>query len=166
MVLLKSYVRMVDDWDVFVRKGFTDEVWEFMREHKFFGLIIPEQYGGLEFSASAHSAIIAKLSSRCGPLATTVMVPNSLGPAELLMHYGTQEQKDHYLPRLATGQEIPCFGLTEPTAGSDAGAMTAEGEVFKGDDGELYIRLNFTKRYITLAAISTIIGLAFKLSRS
>ena len=154
---------MVDDWDVFVRKGFTDEVWQFMREHKFFGLIIPEEYGGLEFSASAHSAIIGKLSSRCGPLATTVMVPNSLGPAELLMHYGTQEQKDHYLPRLARGEEMPCFALTEPTAGSDAGAMTAEGEVFKGDDGELYIRLNFTKRYITLAAISTVIGLAFKL---
>ncbi len=154
---------MVDDWDVFVRKGFTDEVWEYMREQKFFGLIIPEKYGGHEFSASAHSAIITKLSSRCGPLATTVMVPNSLGPAELLMHYGTDEQKEHYLPRLATGEEMPCFALTEPTAGSDAGSMTAEGEVFKGDDGELYIRLNFEKRYITLAAISTIIGLAFKL---
>jgi acyl-CoA dehydrogenase len=154
---------MVDDWDVFVRKGFTDEVWQYMREQKFFGLIIPEAHGGLEFSASAHSAIIAKLASRSGPLATTVMVPNSLGPAELLMHYGTQEQKEHYLPRLAMGKEMPCFALTEPTAGSDAGAMTAEGEVFKGDDGELYIRLNFKKRYITLAAISTVIGLAFKL---
>ncbi|MGD8427563.1 MAG: acyl-CoA dehydrogenase [Balneolaceae bacterium] len=154
---------MVDDWDVFVRKGFTDEVWEFMREHKFFGLIIPEEYGGLNFSASAHSAIIGKLASRCGPLATTVMVPNSLGPAELLMHYGTEEQKNYYLPRLATGEEMPCFALTEPTAGSDAGAMAAEGVVFKGDDGKLYIRLNFSKRYITLAAISTIIGLAFKL---
>jgi len=154
---------MVNDWDVFVRKGFTDDVWKYMREHKFFGLIIPEEYGGLEFSASAHSAIIGKLASRCGPLATTVMVPNSLGPAELLMHYGTKEQKDYYLPRLATGEEMPCFALTEPTAGSDAGAMAAEGEVFKGDDGNLYIRLNFSKRYITLAAISTIIGLAFKL---
>lgn len=154
---------MVNDWDVFVRKGFTDETWDYMRKNKFFGLIIPEKYGGLEFSASAHSAIITKLASRCGPLATTVMVPNSLGPAELLMHYGTEEQKDHYLPRLATGEEMPCFGLTEPTAGSDAGSMTAEGVVFKDDDGELKIRLNFTKRYITLAAISTIIGLAFKL---
>ncbi|WP_372636128.1 acyl-CoA dehydrogenase [Fodinibius sp.] len=154
---------MVDDWDVYVRKGFTDEVWDYMREHKFFGLIIPEEYGGYNFSATAHSAIIAKLASRCGPLATTVMVPNSLGPAELLMHYGTQEQKDRYLPELATGEEMPCFALTESTAGSDAGAMTAEGEVFKGEDGELYIRLNFEKRYITLAAISTIIGLAFKL---
>lgn len=154
---------MVSDWDVFVRKGFTTEVWEFMCEHKFFGLIIPEKYGGLEFSASAHSAIITKLASRCGPLATTVMVPNSLGPAELLMHYGTQKQKDYYLPRLAKGEEVPCFALTEPTAGSDAGSMTAEGEVFKDVDGELYIRLNFEKRYITLAAISTVIGLAFKL---
>jgi len=154
---------MVDDWDVFVRKGFTDETWEFMKKHRFFGLIIPEKYGGRDFSAAAHSSVIVKLASRCGPLATTVMVPNSLGPAELLMHYGTEEQKDHYLPRLARGEEIPCFALTEPTAGSDAGAMTAEGEVFKGDDGKLYIRLNFTKRYITLAAISTVIGLAFKL---
>lgn len=154
---------MVNDWDVFVRKGFTDEVWDYMSEKKFFGLIIPEKYGGLEFSALAHSAIITKLASRCGPLSISVMVPNSLGPAELLMHYGTDEQKDYYLPRLAKGEEIPCFGLTEPTAGSDAGSMTAEGEVFKDDDGELKIRLNFKKRYITLAAISTVIGLAFKL---
>lgn len=154
---------MVSDWDVFVRKGFDDKTWDFLRENNFFGLIIPEKYGGHEFSASAHSAIIAKLASRCGPLATTVMVPNSLGPAELLMHYGTEEQKNHYLPKLATGEEIPCFALTEPTAGSDAGAMTAEGVVFKDENGELKIRLNFTKRYITLAAISTVIGLAFKL---
>ena len=154
---------MTDDWEVFVRKGFTDEIWDYIFEEKFFGLIIPEEYGGLEFSATAHSEVVAKLASRSGPLATTVMVPNSLGPAELLMNYGTQEQKDYYLPRLATGEEIPCFGLTEPTAGSDAGSMTSEGEVFEGEDGELYIRLNFEKRYITLAAISTIIGLAFKL---
>lgn len=154
---------MVNDWDVFVRKEFTDEAWDYMRKQGFFGLVIPEEYGGHGFSHLAHSTIIAKLASRCGPLATTVMVPNSLGPAELLMHYGTQEQKDHYLPRLATGEEMPCFGLTEPTAGSDAGAMTSEGEVFKGDDGKLYIRLNFRKRYITLASISTVIGLAFKL---
>lgn len=154
---------MVSDWDVFVRKEFTDEAWDFMREHRFFGLIIPEEYGGREFSASAHSAVITKLASRCGPLATTVMVPNSLGPAELLMHYGTTEQKDHYLPRLVRGDEMPCFALTEPTAGSDAGSMTSYGEVFKGEDGKRYIRLNFEKRYITLAAISTVIGLAFKL---
>ncbi|MDR8393549.1 acyl-CoA dehydrogenase [Aliifodinibius sp. S!AR15-10] len=154
---------MVDDWDVHVRKGFTDEVWDFMRKHRFFGLIIPKEYGGLEFSATAHSAIISKLASRCGPLSITVMVPNSLGPAELLMHYGTEEQKKYYLPRLAKGEEIPCFALTEPTAGSDAGSMTSSGEVFRDKDGEVKIRLNFSKRYITLAAISTVIGLAFKL---
>jgi len=154
---------MVDDWKVFQRKDFDEKTWQFMRDQKFFGLIIPEKYGGLNFSANAHSAIIGKLASRCGPLATTVMVPNSLGPAELLMHYGTQEQKDHYLPRLAKGEEIPCFALTEPNAGSDAGAMQSRGEVFKGEDGELYLKLNWNKRYITLAAISTVIGLAFKL---
>lgn len=154
---------MVNDWDVFVKKDFEDEAWEFLKKEGFFGLIIPKKYGGLEFSATAHSAIVAKLASRCGPLATTVMVPNSLGPAELLNHYGTQEQKDYYLPRLATGEEMPCFALTEPKAGSDAGGMTSHGEVFKGEDGELYLKLNWNKRYITLAAISTIIGLAFKL---
>ncbi|MEX0721794.1 MAG: acyl-CoA dehydrogenase [Balneolaceae bacterium] len=154
---------MVSDWDVSVRKDFTEEAWNYMREQTFFGLIIPKKYGGLEFSATAHSAIVAKLSSRCGPLATTVMVPNSLGPAELLMHYGTDEQKNRYLPGLASGKEMPCFALTEPNAGSDAGGMESEGVVFKGEDGGLYLRLNWNKRYITLAAISTVIGLAFKL---
>lgn len=160
---VEELCRMVDDWKVFQRKDFDKKTWQFMRDQKFFGLIIPEKYGGLNFSANAHSAIIGKLASRCGPLATTVMVPNSLGPAELLMHYGTQEQKDHYLPRLAKGEEMPCFALTEPNAGSDAGAMQSRGEVFKGEDGELYLKLNWNKRYITLAAISTVIGLAFKL---
>lgn len=154
---------MVSDWDLFQRKDFSEEVWNYMKEKRFFGLIIPEEYGGYGFSANAHSMIVAKLASRCGPLATTVMVPNSLGPAELLMHYGTDEQKSHYLPRLARGEEIPCFALTEPNAGSDAGSMQSRGEVFKGKDGELYLKLNWDKRYITLAAISTVIGLAFKL---
>lgn len=154
---------MVNDWDVFVKKDFEEETWDYMRNEGFFGLIIPKEYGGHEFSATAHSAIVAKLASRCGPLATTVMVPNSLGPAELLMNYGTQKQKDYYLPRLADGTEMPCFALTEPDAGSDAGGMVSSGEVFKGDDDKLYIRLNWDKRYITLAAISTVIGLAFKL---
>jgi acyl-CoA dehydrogenase len=154
---------MVSDWDVFQEKDFTKETWDYLKEKRFFGLIIPEEYGGYGFSANAHSIIVAKLASRCGPLATTVMVPNSLGPAELLMHYGTEEQKNHYLPRLAKGEEIPCFALTEPNAGSDAGGMQSHGEVFKGDDGELYLKLNWDKRYITLAAISTVIGLAFKL---
>ena len=160
---VEELCKMVDDWKVYQRKDFDKETWQFMRDHKFFGLIIPEKYGGLNFSANAHSAIIGKLASRCGPLATTVMVPNSLGPAELLMHYGTQDQKDHYLPRLAKGEDMPCFALTEPNAGSDAGAMQSHGEVFKGKDGELYLKLNWNKRYITLAAISTVIGLAFKL---
>lgn len=154
---------MVSDWEVFQRKGFDDKTWEYLKEKRFFGLIIPEKYGGYGFSANAHSAIVAKLASRCGPLATTVMVPNSLGPAELLMHYGTEEQKNHYLPRLATGDEIPCFALTEPNAGSDAGSMQSHGEVYKDDDGNLKLKLNWDKRYITLAAISTVIGLAFKL---
>lgn len=154
---------MVSDWDVFQRRDFDKETWDYFKKERFFGLVIPEKYGGHGFSANAHSLIVAKLASRCGPLATTVMVPNSLGPAELLMHYGTEEQKDHYLPRLAKGEEIPCFALTEPNAGSDAGSMQSRGEVFKGDDGELYIKLNWEKRYITLAAISTVIGLAFKL---
>lgn len=154
---------MVSDWDVFQRKGFDDKTWKYLKEKKFFGLIIPKEYGGYGFSANAHSAVVAKLASRCGPLATTVMVPNSLGPAELLMHYGTDAQKDYYLPRLASGEEMPCFALTEPNAGSDAGSMESTGEVFKGDDGELYLKLNWNKRYITLAAISTVIGMAFKM---
>ncbi len=154
---------MVSDWDVFQRRDFNKKTWEYFKKERFFGLVIPEKYGGHGFSANAHSKIIAKLASRCGPLATTVMVPNSLGPAELLMHYGTEEQKEHYLPRLAKGEEIPCFALTEPNAGSDAGSMQSHGEVFKGKDGELYLKLNWEKRYITLAAISTVIGLAFKL---
>ncbi len=154
---------MVSDWELYQKKDFNEETWKYLKEKRFFGLIIPEEYGGYGFSANAHSAIVAKLASRCGPLATNVMVPNSLGPAELLMHYGTEEQKKHFLPRLANGEEMPCFALTEPNAGSDAGAMQSHGEVFKGDDGSLYIRLNWDKRYITLAAISTVIGLAFKL---
>lgn len=154
---------MVSDWEVFQNKDFDDATWAYLKEKGFFGLIIPKKYGGYGFSANAHSAIVAKLASRCGPLATTVMVPNSLGPAELLMHYGTQEQKDHYLPKLATGEEMPCFALTEPNAGSDAGGMQSTGDVFKGEDGKLYLKLNWDKRYITLAAISTVIGLAFKM---
>ena len=152
------------DWEVFRHRSLPEEAWEIMRRERFFGMIIPKKYGGLEFSPLANSAVVQKLSSRCGPLATTVMVPNSLGPAELLIHYGTQEQRDHYLPRLATGEDIPAFALTEPNAGSDAGAISSSGVVFRGDDGALYVRLNWQKRYITLAAISTVLGLAFKLS--
>lgn len=160
---VEKLCNLVNDWEVTVKKDFNDDAWEYMRKEGFFGLIIPKKYGGHEFSATAHSAIVAKLASRSGPLATTVMVPNSLGPAELLMHYGTEEQKDYYLPKLALGEEMPCFALTEPHAGSDAGAMRADGTVIKGEDGELYLELNWNKRYITLAAISTVLGLAFKL---
>ena len=155
---------MVDDFKVTEAGDFPKKVWDFIKKEKFFGMIIQKKYGGLEFSALGHSEVIAKLASRSTALAITVMVPNSLGPAELLTHYGTQEQKDYYLPRLADGIEVPCFGLTEPRAGSDAGAMSAAGEVFKAKDGTLMIRLNWSKRYITLSGISTVIGLAFKLN--
>jgi acyl-CoA dehydrogenase len=154
---------MIDHWKVWKTREMDDAVWDFMKKEKFLGMIIPKEYGGLGFSAMAHSEVVMKISSRSVASATTVMVPNSLGPAELLIHYGTDEQKNHYLPRLARGEELPCFGLTEPTAGSDAGGVQSTGVVFKGEDGKLYLRLNWNKRWITLAAISTIIGLAFRL---
>ena len=141
-------------------------IWKFLKRHRFFGLIIPESFGGLGFSAAAHSAVISKIGSRSTTAAVTVMVPNSLGPAELLLHYGTDEQKARYLPRLATGEEIPCFALTGPEAGSDAAATQSVGIVSRGRvDGEdvLGIRLNWHKRYITLGPVATLIGLAFRL---
>src|SRR3990167_2664307 len=141
-------------------------MWRFIKEQGFFGLIIPKQYGGKEFSGFAHSQILTKLSGCSVTVSTTVAVPNSLGPAELLLHYGTEEQRQYYLPRLARGEEIPCFALTSPTAGSDAGAMTDSGIVcwdeFEGKK-TLGVKLNFDKRYITLAPVATVIGLAFKL---
>ncbi len=126
-------------------------------------MIIPEEYGGLGFSALAHSEVVSKLSTRASALGVLVMVPNSLGPAELLLHYGTDAQKKKYLPRLAAGDEIPCFALTEPGAGSDAGAIESSGVLFKGPNGKLQIKLNWNKRWITLAAISTLLGVAFRL---
>ena len=160
---VEELCRMTDDWQVYQEKDLSDEVWSYLKEKRFFGMIIPEEYGGLGFSPLANSSVVQKLTTRSIPLSITVMVPNSLGPAELLIHYGTEEQKEYYLPRLATGEEIPAFALTEASAGSDAGAMQSRGEVFRGDDGELYLRLNWKKRYITLASISTVLGLAFKL---
>lgn len=154
---------MVDDWEVSRKREFPEKVWSFIKKHRLFGMIVPKEYGGLDLSPLAHSAIVAKLSSRCSALGITVMVPNSLGPAELLVHYGTQEQKDYYLPRLARGEEIPCFALTEPRAGSDAGAMQAEGVVIRKRNGDLVLKLNFDKRWITLSGISTVVGLAFQL---
>lgn len=154
---------ITSDWEIWQKRELPQNVWEFIKKEKFLGMIIPKEYGGLGFSALAHSAVIKKLSSRSVPLGVTVMVPNSLGPAELLVHYGTDTQRKNLLPKLASGDEIPCFGLTEPQAGSDAGSIMSNGVVFKGTDGKLKIRLNWNKRWITLAAISTTIGLAFKL---
>lgn len=154
---------MLDAWKIWQKRDMDKEVWDFLKNEGFLGMIIPKEYGGKGFSALCHSEVVMKLNSRSISACVTVMVPNSLGPAELLIHYGTDEQKKHYLPRLAKGQDIPCFGLTEPMAGSDAGSITSSGEVFKGDDGKLYIKLNWNKRWITLAAISTVIGLAFRL---
>lgn len=157
---------MLNEWDVSQAGDLPEEVWRFLADERFFGMIIPEQYGGLGFSAQAHSAIVQKLSSRSITAAVTAMVPNSLGPAELLLHYGTDEQRDYYLPRLARGEEIPCFALTGPEAGSDAAATDSEGIVYRGHfEGKevLGIRLSWRKRYITLAPIATLIGLAFRL---
>ncbi len=154
---------MVDDWDVHQRGDLSAETWDYLKEEGFFGLIIPEEYGGKGFSVAARSAVVQKLGGHSVPLAITVMVPNSLGPGELLLHYGTDEQQDRYLPRLASGEILPSFALTEPNAGSDAGAMESTGEVFEDEDGELKLRLNWEKRYISLAAISGVLGLAFKL---
>ncbi len=154
---------MTSDWEVFESRDLPEKVWKYIKEKKFFGMIIPKEYGGLGFSAYGHSCVIEKLASHSQVLAITVMVPNSLGPAELLLHYGLDTQKKHYLPRLADGRDIPCFALTEPEAGSDAGAIQSDGVVFKDEDGETKIRLNFDKRYITLSSIATVIGLAFVL---
>lgn len=155
---------VIDDWEVWEQRELPPEAWTIIKRERFLGMIIPKEYGGLGFSALAHSEVIMKLATRSIPACITVMVPNSLGPAELLVHYGTEEQKRFLLPRLASGDEIPCFALTEPAAGSDAGSITSHGTLFKGTDGKLYIRLNWNKRYITLAAIATLLGVAFKLN--
>lgn len=160
---VEDLCRAVSDWEIWQKRDIPPAAWDIIKREKFLGMIIPKQYGGLEFSALAHSSVIAKLASRSIPACISVMVPNSLGPAELLIHYGTDEQKKKLLPKLASGEEIPCFALTEPGAGSDAGSIQSRGEVFRGEDGKLYIRLNWNKRWITLAAISTTLGLAFRL---
>lgn len=158
---------MIDDWAITAEdRSIPDAIWQFLKENRFFGMIIPKQYGGLEFSAYAHSEVVVRISTRSIAVAVTVMVPNSLGPGELLMEFGTQAQKDHYLPRLADGREIPCFGLTSPEAGSDAAAMIDRGDVcYQEHNGELVlgIKLNWHKRYITLGPVATLLGLAFKL---
>ncbi|MDX1298622.1 MAG: acyl-CoA dehydrogenase [Pseudomonas sp.] len=156
---------MVSDWQIGQEMDLPAEAWAHIKEHGFFALIIPKEYGGKGFSAYAHSQVAMKLATRSGDLASTVMVPNSLGPAELLLHYGTDEQRNHYLPRLASGEDIPCFALTGPLAGSDAGAMPDTGIICKGQwQGEevIGLRLNWEKRYITLSPVATLLGLAFK----
>ena len=164
---VEEVCRMVNDWEVtHERADLSPEVWQYLKDNKFFAMIIKKKYGGLEFSAYAQSCVLQKLCGASAVLASTVGVPNSLGPGELLQHYGTDEQKDYYLPRLAVGKEIPCFALTSPEAGSDAGSIPDFGIVCKGEwEGEevLGMRLTWNKRYITLAPIATVLGLAFKL---
>ncbi len=159
---------MLDDWKITqVDYDLPKPVWTFLKKNKFFAMIIPKSYGGLEFSALGHSSVVMKIAGRSISAAVTVMVPNSLGPGELLMHYGTEQQKDYYLPRLSNGDEIPCFALTGPENGSDAGNMPDSGIVchssFDGEDNVLGIRLNWDKRYITLGPVATVLGIAFKL---
>ncbi len=165
---VEELCRILDDWQITQElHDLPVPVWEFLKRKGFFALIIPKRYGGLDYSALAHSAIVVKISSRSISAAVTAMVPNSLGPAKLLLQYGTEAQKDHYLPRLAAGVDVPCFALTSPEAGSDAAAMTDYGVVcrgnFKGEHNVLGIRLNWNKRYITLGPVATVLGLAFKL---
>ena len=157
---------MLDDWKInWEWRDLPPEVWDFIKAHKFFGMIIPKEYGGLGFSPYAHSEVVRKISSRSLAAAVTVMVPNSLGPGELLMRFGTKEQQQRWLPRLADGRDIPCFGLTSPEAGSDAASMIDSGIICKGNfEGRevLGLRLNWHKRYITLGPVATLLGLAFK----
>jgi len=163
---VETLCTMIDDWQVYQDGDLSQEVWDYMKKEKFFGMGIPKAHGGLDFSPTMHSEVIQKISSRSVVGAVTVMVPNSLGPAELLLNYGTEAQKKQYLNKLAVGEEVPCFALTAPDAGSDAGGMVDTGIVEKGEfNGEkvLGIRLNWDKRYITLAPVATLIGLAFKL---
>src|SRR6201997_1871134 len=159
--------RMLDEWNIIhERADLPPQVWEFLKTRGFFAMIIPKRYGGLEFSAYAHSCVLAKIASRSATCSSTVAVPNSLGPAELLNHYGTEEQKNYYLPRLARGEEVPCFALTGPRAGSDAASIPDTGIVTRGiwqGREVLGLRLNFSKRYITLAPAATVIGLAFRM---
>src|SRR5258708_7065942 len=158
---------MCDDWEItHERYDLPPRVWQFIKDKGFLGMIIPKKHGGMGFSALAHSAVVLKLSTRSNALGVTVMVPNSLGPAELLLHYGTDAQKNHYLPRLAKGLEIPCFALTSPEAGSDAASIPDYGVVCKGiwqGKETLGMRVTWDKRYITLGPVATLLGLAFRL---
>ena len=165
---VEEFCRMLDDWTItHERYDLSEQAWQFIKDKGFLSLIIPREYGGLDYSNLAHSAVVMKVATRSITGAVTVMVPNSLGPAKLLLEYGTDDQKNHYLPRLANGEEIPCFALTSPQAGSDAGAMPDYGIVcrqeFGGKKDVLGMRVTWDKRYITLAPVATLLGLAFRL---
>ena len=163
---VETLCSMLDEWEIHEQKALPDHVWQYIKAHGFLGLIIPKEYGGRAFSSFAQSRVMSKIASRSLTTAVSCMVPNSLGPGELLLHYGTEEQKDRYLPGLARGEEIPCFGLTSLEAGSDAGAIPDTGVVCYGQfEGQevLGLRMNFSKRWITLAPIATVVGLAFKM---
>ncbi|MHA5056463.1 acyl-CoA dehydrogenase [Acinetobacter schindleri] len=163
---VETLCSMLDEWEIHEKKMLPEHIWQYIKDNGFLGLIIPKEYGGRAFSSFAQSRVMSKISSRSLTAAVSCMVPNSLGPGELLLHYGTEEQKNRYLPGLARGEEIPCFGLTSPEAGSDAGAIPDTGVVCYGQfEGQevLGLRMNFSKRWITLAPIATVVGLAFKM---
>ena len=160
---VEELCRMVDRYDIGRTKRMPEEILAFIKKSGMMGFLIPKEYGGKQFSILGISTIMAKIGPVSATVGTFVVIPNSLGAAELIIHYGTKEQKDHYLPRLAAGEYVPCFGLTEPTAGSDAASIKAEGLVFKDSDGETKIKLNFRKRYITLAPIANLATIACRL---
>ena len=155
---------LLNDHDVSMSKDFTKEAWDYMRSERFFGMKIPKEWGGLGFSTHAVSQVLAKLATHCFDANATVAVPNSLGPGELLARYGTVEQKEYFMPRLADGTLIPCFGLTGPHSGSDATSLIGSSCVVEKRDGELGVRASFNKRYITLAPIAGVVGLGLNLS--
>lgn len=162
---VKELITMIDEFELNNGKHIPQEILDFLGKNKFFSMIIPKKFGGLEFSPYANSTIVATIAATSGAIAVTVMVPNSLGPGELLMHYGTEEQQNYWLPRLSVGQDIPCFALTSPEAGSDAGSIPDAGIVTMGEyEGKevLGLSVSWDKRYITLAPIATVLGLAFK----
>jgi acyl-CoA dehydrogenase len=160
---VETLCTMVNEWELSRSRELPEEVWRYLKEQRFFGLAIPREHGGHGFSALALSTIFGKIASRSLALSAVVLIPSSVGPGELLLEHGTPEQKAFYLPRLARGEEIPCFALTEPEAGSDAASLKSEGVLFRSGDGRLAIRLNWSKRYITLAPVATLLGLAFRL---
>ncbi len=160
---VEQVCRLADPWAIARTRTVSEEIWRFLCDRRFFGLSIPPAWGGLGFSPLAAGAVFGKLASRSLPLSAIVLIPNSVGPAELLLAHGTEEQRRRYLPRLARGEEIPCFALTEPEAGSDAAALASTGEVIKGPDGTPWLLLSWKKRYITLAPVATLLGLAVRL---